>query len=215
MGATFVKNTYDQLQTINDTITINIIVRVFDKFALKVFNRLAYNWEISGPLVANSLLGLSKHYTILYDIKSINIKLLRTCFHKFTLNKYNQTKDGDNFVVLQQQTDTLSSFLNYYSAKRTRLQNFCLYDYIWVINIILCKKRQPNDIKFADYYKNAMSYMQCHIIKNKPFLVKLLSCLYNNIDNDDDLSINNSNSKNNDIVLVLLSLFILWKCLPN
>lgn len=57
--------------------------------------------------------------------------------------------------------------------------------------------------------------MQHHITKNKPSLVKLLGHLYDNINNDDDVSINDSNSKNDNIALVLLGLFVPWKRFPD
>ncbi len=53
--------------------------------------------------------------------------------------------------------------------------------------------------------------MKRHITKCKPAIVKLLSCLYDNIDSNDDISINDSNSRNDDITIVLLALFISWK----
>lgn len=107
---------------------------------MRTFNKIAYNQKINRFLIINFLLGLPKHYTILCDIKLINIKLLCSCFYEFALNEYNQTRDKNNVVILQQQIDTLSSFLDHYSTKKTCLQNFCLYDYVWVINIILYKK---------------------------------------------------------------------------
>lgn len=57
--------------------------------------------------------------------------------------------------------------------------------------------------------------MQLHITKHKLFLVKLLSCLYNNIDSHYNLFIDNSNIKNDNIVLVLPSLFVPWKFFSN
>ena len=84
-----------------------------------------------------------------------------------------------------------------------------------MINIIPRKKRQSNDIEFADHHRNAKSYVQRHITKGKPSLVKLLGRLYDNMDSDDDLSIDNSNSKNDDIALVLLGLFVPWERLPD
>ena len=50
--------------------------------------------------------------------------------------------------------------------------------------------------------------MKYNIIKSKPFLVKLRGHFYNNMDNNDDLSLHNSHSKNDDITLVLLGLFV-------
>lgn len=162
MGAAFVKNAYNQSQTIRDITTsynTKTIAGLPDKFALRAFNRLAYDRGISGTLVASSLLGLLEHYTMPCDVKSFNIGLLRSCFHELALYGYNQTRDGNNFVVLRQQTDTPSSLLDHYSARATRLRNFCLYDYVRVINIISRKNRGPNDIEFADHHRNTISYV--------------------------------------------------------
>lgn len=43
ISAVFIKNAYDQSQITNNTTTTNTIVGIPDKFALRVFNRLAYN----------------------------------------------------------------------------------------------------------------------------------------------------------------------------
>lgn len=202
------KSTYDQLRSTNDITTTNSIVAVPDRFDLRAFSRLAYDQDISGPPVASSLLGLLEHYTMLCNIKSINIRLLCSHFHEFALNGYNQTRDGDNFVVLWRQTDTPSSLLDDYFARGACLQNFGLYDYVPMINIIPRRKRQPNDIQFADHYRNAKSYMQRYITKGKPFLVKLFGRFYDDINNDKNLSIDDSNSMNDNIALVLLGLFV-------
>ena len=94
------KSAYDQSQSTNNTNTTDTIVEIPDKFALRVFNRLAYDREINGLLVASSLLHLPKYYTMPCDVKSINIRLFRSCFHEFAFDRYKQTRDGDNFVML-------------------------------------------------------------------------------------------------------------------
>lgn len=111
--------------------------------------------------------------------------------------------------MLWQQTDIPSSLLDHYSARETHLQNFYLYDYIWVIIVILRKRRQINDIDFADDHKNSTSFVQRHITKSKPAIVKLLGHLYNNMNSNDDVSINNCNSQNDNIAIVFLALFVL------
>ncbi len=73
MGAAFVKNAYDESQTPSNTTSTDTNVGLPDKFALRAFNKLAYDREISGPLVASPLVGLPKHYTIPCDVRSINI----------------------------------------------------------------------------------------------------------------------------------------------
>lgn len=84
-----------------------------------------------------------------------------------------------------------------------------------MINIIPCKKYQPNNIEFTDHHRNAKLYVQCHIIKDKPYLVKLLGRLHDNIDSDDNFSIDDNNSKNDNIAFVLFGLFVSWECFPN
>ncbi len=72
IGAAFVKKAYDKVQS-----NANIITQVGpDKFALRAFNCLAYDREISGLLVASYLLGLPNYYTLSNNMKSINLALL-------------------------------------------------------------------------------------------------------------------------------------------
>ena len=69
MGTVFVKKTYEAFQlSIN-----NVSPLISDKFALKAFNYLAYNREVSSPLVAIQLLRLPNHYTLCDNFKSINL----------------------------------------------------------------------------------------------------------------------------------------------
>ncbi len=208
MSAAFVKSAYDESQIPSNTTSPDTNIGLPDKFAVRAFNRLAYDREISGPLVASSLLGLPKHYIMPCDVRSINIGLLRNCFSEIALGHYNHARDGDNFVVLRQQTDTPLSLLDHYFARGTCLQNFCLYDYVWVIIVIPHKRKQVNDFNFADNHRNGTSFMQRHITKGKPAIVKLLGCLYDNMDSNNDVSIDDSNSRNDDSAIVLLALFV-------
>lgn len=48
-----------------------------DKFALKVFKQLFYDWEVNKPLIASLLLGLLNHYSLTWVMITINIELLK------------------------------------------------------------------------------------------------------------------------------------------
>lgn len=65
-------NNYDKNLT---TISSNFIF-LFDKFTLKTFNQLSYNYEIKKSLIARYLFSLTDHYFLKVIIKSINIILL-------------------------------------------------------------------------------------------------------------------------------------------
>lgn len=47
-----------------------------DKFALRTFNRLAYEREVSSPLAASCLLGLPDHYNCDISIRRIKVRCL-------------------------------------------------------------------------------------------------------------------------------------------
>lgn len=100
MGAVFVKSTYNDLKPPSNTTSLDTNVDLPDTFALKAFNRLAYDQEISGSLIASLLLELLKYYTIPCDVKSINIGLLSGRFLEIALGHYNHIKDRDNFLIL-------------------------------------------------------------------------------------------------------------------
>lgn len=66
-------------------------------------------------------------------------------------------------------------------------------------------KKQVNDINFVDYHKNGMSFVQRDITKVKSAIVKLFGHLYDNMDSNYDVSIDNSNSQNDNIAIVFLA----------
>ncbi len=97
MGAAFVKKAYDNIQP-----SANVSSHMTpDKFALRAFNCLAYDREISGPLVASYLLGLPDYYTLSDNVKSINLAILRKRFPEFALHIYKPRSNVDDFVRLR------------------------------------------------------------------------------------------------------------------
>lgn len=71
MEAVFVKKIYN----IN-LFTIENLPLILDKFALKTFNCLAYDYEISGVLVASYFLGLANYYILSNNVKSIDLRMI-------------------------------------------------------------------------------------------------------------------------------------------
>lgn len=64
-----------------NNIDSNIInINFFNKFILKVFNRLIYYYKISSFFIANILLSLFNFYTLSYNIKFINISIFYNYF---------------------------------------------------------------------------------------------------------------------------------------
>ncbi len=85
-----------------------------NKFTLRAFNRLAYEREISGPLIASYLLRLPDHYTLSDNVKSINLTILRKCFPEFALHIYETRSTVDDLLQLRHQTSAPPTIFDHY-----------------------------------------------------------------------------------------------------
>ena len=103
-------------------LSVDIITHMVpDKFALRVFNRLAYNREISGPLIASYLLMLLNNYSLSDNVKSINLVNFWKHFSKFALHIYKPRSATDNFLRLWHQTSAPSTIFDHYYYQKSRL----------------------------------------------------------------------------------------------
>lgn len=89
MSAAFVRKAYEEAvdKRLVNAPTGAVRVLDIDKFALRAFNRLAYDREISGPLIANTLLDLPEFYTPHKTIRRVNLQALRRKFVKWFLRR--------------------------------------------------------------------------------------------------------------------------------
>lgn len=86
----------------------------FNKFAFRSFNHLAYNQEINSPLVASYLFGLLNYYTLLDNVKFINLAILQKCFPEFALHIYKPRSAVNDFVKLWCQILAFSTMVDHY-----------------------------------------------------------------------------------------------------
>lgn len=131
MGADFKKKAYDDIK-LSRNIIINVLL---DKFALRVLNHLAYNREISGPVVASYLLRLFEYYTLSDNGKFLNPAILRKCLLDFVLHIYKTRSTINNLLRLPCQISTSLTIFDNYCYSGSRLSNFYLFMYKRVINI--------------------------------------------------------------------------------
>lgn len=76
MATAIVRKAFDNY----DNVSIPILAAytpTFNKLALKTFNQISHNWEMSGPLVASYLLNFADHYSKMVILKIINIALIQ------------------------------------------------------------------------------------------------------------------------------------------
>lgn len=130
-----------------------------DNFALRAFNRFAYNQEISVFLLARHWVGLLNYYTLSNHVKSINLAIFRKCFSKFTPHIYKPRSDIHDFLRLRHSTLTPSTMFDYYCCKGSKYENFCLFVHICVISIYSQKLANSSNIKFEFSHSRHQIYV--------------------------------------------------------
>ena len=129
MLAIIVKKTIDNLTTSfsNYTPTLN-------KFILKTFNQLFYNWEISRLLIVSYLLNLFNHYFLKTMIKTINIVLFQAKFLLILNSKsFNYL---DNIVYVHSIKIWLCLIYKYYMHCSFAFNRISIYKYLQFVSII-------------------------------------------------------------------------------
>lgn len=182
-----------------------------DKFALSTFNRLAYNREISGLLVASYLIRLPDHYTLLDNMKSINLAIFWKRFSEFTLQIYKPKLAVNDFIKLRRQISAFLSMFNHYCCWKSKLQNFCFFIYVHVVSIFPWQFANSSDIEFESSYLIYQTHMQQHWIKpGSQAEVKLLGLLFDNDGLGNIIFADNLRTVkgHNNITIVLLALFV-------
>ncbi len=209
MGAAFVKKAYNDIQP--STIVITYVAP--NKFAFKAINHLAYNWEISGPLVASYLLGLPDYYTLSDNVKSINLAIFWKCFPEFSLHIYKHKSNVDDFVQLRHQISAPPTMFDHFCCRRGRLQKFCLFVYMHIVSIYPLKLANLSDIKFEPNHPKYQTHVERHFTKpESPAKIKLLGPLFDSDNFDDIISVDDPRTVegHNNIVIILLTLFVPW-----
>lgn len=75
IGAAFDWKAYKKAvdKQLENALTETVWVLDIDKFAFQAFNCFAYNYEITGPLIANILLNFLEFYTFNKTIRKVNL----------------------------------------------------------------------------------------------------------------------------------------------
>ncbi len=94
-----------------------------DKFALCIFNHLAYNCEISGLLAANTFLGFLEYYTSEKSLKKVNLKNLWLYFPKIIFHDVEDKEAADSLILFGTSTMMPTLFLTIIIIERRNLNH--------------------------------------------------------------------------------------------
>ena len=214
MGAAFVRKAYEDAtdQRIEDGST-GVVRRVrIDKFALRAFNRLAYDREISGPLAANTLLDLPKYFTQKKIIRKINLWALRKRFSKIIFGGSADKDVAEDFILFGRSRQLPNSKFDDYNWRGAELAAYSFYDYLKTITVIPSKDIKSGDISFAANHPNQTFHVQRLSKKTCNILVALIGPLSTNESAEDVVcgDHTDTDARQNDVGMILLALFVPW-----
>ena len=186
-----------------------------DKFALRAFNRLAHDREISGPLAASTLLQLPEFYTPKgFTLKKISTDLIRGKFPALVFpGVYSVNRTLHRIGKSIKRPTTL--FENY-QWRGQELEGFSLFDYTKLVSVV--KKKTDSDIMFSSshLYSDGMFQRPFKLESLCRVLVALIGSFSTNKAAEDAVhgAHIDTDARQNDMGLILLALFIPWQLLP-
>ena len=219
MGAAFVQKAYEEAadQRMAHAPAGTIRVMDIDKFALRALNCLAYDREISGPLVANTLLGLSEYYSPERTIKRVNLRALCRRFSKVIFEIVDEEDVAESFVRFGKSPDIPSGFFDDYQFRGPELETYSFYNYQKTITFVPFTVKINGDIFFAQTHPNKRSKVQRPLQKGLcTLLLALIRPLSTNEDAKDAVLRGHpeTDARQNDVGMILLALFVPWNLLP-
>ncbi len=180
-----------------------------DKFALKAFNRLSHDREMSGLLVACYLLDLPDHYSPKVNMKTINIASLRA---KFSLILNGQSfNQSDDIVRVDGTKVQLCSMYEHYAYCGSAFQKISIYEYLQFVSIVKCSHQQDTDYELNVAHRRRGDFVQRPLKRIEQMaLVVLRGNLSKNKEYEDAISGGHPETDvcRADLSLVLLSLFV-------
>lgn len=217
MGAAFVRRAYEEGadQRMANTGVGAVRVLDIDKFALRAFNRLAYDHEISGPLVKNTLLELPEYYTPDRIIRRVNLRALRCRFKKIIFDVTDEENIVNDFVRFRRSRDVPSSSFEDSYFRGPELAHYSFFDYQKTISVVkyISSATIEGDIHFAKDHPNRKSKIQRPLTSGSYTpLIALMGPLSTNKTVEDAVQGGHpeTDARQNNLGMVLLALFIPW-----
>jgi hypothetical protein len=112
--------------------------RGMDKFALRCFNSLSQDREVSGVQVASTILQLPSYYTLNYNFARINLwwlrRYVRSIIHPEQLQSQTPSDSiGEEPCNYDRCTTTPANIFDNYKFRGNLLSSLCIFEYCMVV----------------------------------------------------------------------------------
>ncbi|KAJ5198759.1 uncharacterized protein N7498_007876 [Penicillium cinerascens] len=206
------------------TVDIRLRQRGMDKFALRCFNSLSQDREISGVQVASTLLQLPSYYTLNYNFTRINLWWLRR-YVRSLIPPGQSRRDtlpsdtiGEEPCNYEQTATAPANIFDNYKLRGSHLSSLSIFEYCMVVRTKRLQDATTEDIPFEDAHPRHRTHIQR--LAQSPFqtaTVTLQGELTEFQSSEDSVPDGNPTTTaiQNDLAEILLGLFIPWQNLPS
>jgi hypothetical protein len=220
LTAAVIKHTMEEAKAASDPSEKQLRIRSqgMDKFALRAFNRLSSDREISGPQAASYLLGLPDYYTLPTTIRRLNLGQLRQRFGYIIAVEPITFWEGEEPARITSARNAPRSIFDHYRWRGPSFAGFSLYEYYKLVTVKPLASSTTMDIPFLLEHPDHERLFQ-NYIGRKPantFTVALIGSLSENQSLEDSVRGGHpeTESMQNDLALILLALLVPWDQLP-
>ncbi|KAF4210355.1 hypothetical protein CNMCM5878_004518 [Aspergillus fumigatiaffinis] len=194
----------------------------FDNFALRCFNTLSHDREISGVQVASTLLNLPTHYTISHNFIRINLWWLRR-YIRDLIEPVSIDVDGSSDPIAEEPctyeagaTAPVSIFDNY-KLRGQQLGSLALFEYCMLVRTTNVRDAIADDVDFDPSHPQSNSHVQRLARTSSQVATVTFNGQITEFQASED-AVPGGHCKTtanmNDLAEILLGLFVPWGQLP-
>ena len=191
-------------------------------FALRCFNSLSGDREISGVQVASSLLQLPTHYTNNYNFVQVNLWWLRQ-YVRTAMQSIESPFDtsseslGEEQCLLDDRGEVPVSRFDNYRLRGPALSHLSFFEYCMLVVVKSKRDASVSDVEFDEKHPKSSSHIQRLASKESRVATVHFTGQFSEFQAEED-SVSGghpiTNAIKNDIAEVLLGLFVPWEELP-
>ena len=217
---TLVKRSQEEAEKATDPSERDLRLRRqgMEKFALRAFNRLSGDREISGPQAASCLLDLPDYYTLPTTFRNLNLRHLRNRFKGIIQAESGVFGGEEESAIVTRARRAPRTMFDHYYWRGPWFSRFSLYEYFKLVTIKPRTKATSRDIWFLpehpDYGKKVQSYSGKQPANR--YTVALLGPLSENQSLENKVRGGHPETEcmRNELALILLGLLVPWNLLP-
>jgi hypothetical protein len=189
-----------------------------DNFALRCFNTLAHDREVSGVQVASTLLHLPSYYTVNYNFVSVNLWWLRQYVRAMTHPEQPQTQSisgrlGEEVCTYKAGDTAPVSLFDNYKWRGRHLASFTFFEYCMLVRMRDKQGATAADIDFDPVHPRYTTHRQRLAQKPTQVATVTFKGLLTQFQAAED-SISGGHPATeailNDVAEILLGLFVPW-----